>query len=274
MRAHQGVMSLSAVLKGRCHATNVFINNDAVAKTLKEIIEYDPQIVAFSTTTHSQKKDLELAQLLKNTKKDVYIIMGGAHPTFYPQVIEENEQLDSICVGEGEFALLELVENYGNRSKYRSIKNLWVREGRKVYKNEVRDLIKDLDELPLFDYRLYFSKFSSLAESPTKMFMASKGCPFPCSYCFNKKYMAIYKGKGPYVRYKSPDRVIEEIQAVKSEFPLKWVKFDDDTFGMNRSWVSEFVKKYKEKIGLPFLCNLRANLVDEDLLLFDSCRFI
>jgi len=266
MRAHQSVMLLSAVLKEKLYETNVFIIEGELSVTCREIIDYDPQVVAFSSTTHSQKKDLELARLLKDANEDFHIIMGGPHPTFYPQVIEENEQLDSICVGEGEYALLELVENIENKSKYRSIRNLHIRENGKIYKNGVRDYVKDLDEWPIFDYGLYFDKYSSMAEAPTKMFMAAKGCPFPCSYCFNAKLLDMYKGKGPYVRSKSPDRIIEEIQRVRSEFPLKWVKFDDDTFGMNRSWLLEFAEKYKKLIGLPFLCNLRANMVDEELV--------
>lgn len=97
--------------------------------------------------------------------------------------------------------------------------------------------------------------------------MAGRGCPYPCSYCFNKKVIDMYKGKGSYVRYKRPDKLINEILEVKSKYPMKWVQFNDDTFALSKIWLEEFLTMYKEKIGLPFLCNLRPNLVDEELII-------
>ena len=39
--------------------------------------------------------------------------------------------------------------------------------------------------------------------------------------------------------------------------------FTDSTFNSNKKWFLEFCEKYKEKIDMPWSCNLRAELVDE-----------
>ena len=265
-RTQQGIMQLSAVLKKHNHETDVFINKDASDETLNEILRFKPDIVGFSTATPNQKCDLELASKIKNTDKEIFIIMGGPHPTFYNQVLDENNQLDAICIGEGEYALLDLADNFWDKEQIKNIKNLWVRCGDKIIKNDVRNLINNLDELDMPDFEIYYDKFPSLAKSNTKIFMVGRGCPYPCAYCFNKRMMEIYHNKGQYVRNKSADRIIREILYVKFKYGIKWVQFNDDTFGIDRKWLKEFLTEYKEKVGIPFLCNVRANLVDDEMI--------
>lgn len=60
--------------------------------------------------------------------------------------------------------------------------------------------------------------------------------------------------------------MIEEIKYFKKNYPLKTVHFSDDTFSLDREWLIEFSTIYKKEIGIPFTCNLRANLVDENII--------
>ena len=265
-RTRQGIMILSAVLKKHGHATGVFATDEPGEKVKAELKDFNPDILAFSTGTPSQKRALNFAREMKQANRNLYIMMGGPHPTFYPNVLEENEFLDAICIGEGEDALLETANNVGNIGKISSIRNLRVRDGRKIYRNDPRPLIDNLDELPDPDYQVYFDKFPMLANSDTKIFMVGRGCPFPCTYCFNKKYMDIYKGKGTYIRFKSISKIINEIKGLKKRYPIKWVQFNDDTFNINRKWLEAFLVEYRKEVGLGFLCNLRVDFIDEDLI--------
>lgn len=266
VRTRQGIMILSAVLKKHGHLTDVYATDQGHDNVMSEIERLRPHIIAFSTSTPAQEQALAFARKLKKKDSSLFIVMGGPHPTFYPRVLEENECLDAICIGEGEYALLELAENIGNNNRIMDIKNMIVRNNGRIYSNEVRPLIENLDDLPDPDRDIYFHKFPHLAGSNTKIFMIGRGCPFLCSYCSNKKNMEIYKGKGSYVRFKGINKIINEIKKVMQEYPMKWIQYCDDTFNINRKWLEEFLTNYKEKIGLGFLCNLRVDLIDEDLV--------
>ena len=110
-------------------------------------------------------------------------------------------------------------------------------------------------------------KYHSIMDGPIKHFISSRGCPFNCSYCFNQSYAEIYKDKGKRVRFRSVDNLLNEVKLVVDSSPTKVVYFQDDTFILNPTWVGEFAEKYKSRIGLPFHCHTRANLVTEQIVL-------
>lgn len=264
VRTRQGIMILSAILKKQGHTTEVFSSDEGVDKVLDDIRSFNPQVAAFSTGTSVQRRALELASLIRKRQKDIFIMMGGPHPTFYPKVIEDSDILDAICLGEGEGALLELADKLSKSQKIENIENLWIKTGRGIKKNNLRPFIDDLDALPDPDHEVYFKKFPALASSDTKIFMVGRGCPFPCTYCFNKKYMEMYKGKGKYVRFKSINKIINEIKNLKKDYPIKWIQFNDDTLNIDPEWLGEFLRMYKNEINIGFLCNLRIDRITEN----------
>jgi len=99
-----------------------------------------------------------------------------------------------------------------------------------------------------------------------KRFMASRGCPYRCSYCFNRHYNELYAGHGNIMRYRSVDNLITEIKDVRNKYSLNVVKFVDDTFIINKVWLKEFCEKYKREVGLPFVCNIRADLTTPEII--------
>lgn len=228
-------------------------------RTLKE---YNPDLVCFTVITGSH---LWVYDLIKKIKKDLpnsLFVMGGPHPTFFPESIEKCAA-DIICIGEGEGAILDLANNFSNKENIKTIKNLQVKEKNEIFKNEVRPLIERLDSIPFPDRSVYY-KYPILRDAERKIFFTSRGCPYNCSFCFNHKYRKIYDGKGKYIRTRSADNIIWEILEVKNKYGLKMVLFQDDTFILNKNWLRDFLKKYKEKIGLPFICAVRADLTDEE----------
>ena len=131
----------------------------------------------------------------------------------------------------------------------------------KIFKNKLRPLIDNLDDIPFPDREIVNEKEPFFAQLEMKRFLTSRGCPFQCTYCFNKKYNALYLGNGKMLRRRSVDNVIQEIKQVRGRYVMKAVKFVDDTFNLNEDWLKEFCYKYKREINLPFICNIRADLV-------------
>lgn len=253
-------MLLSSVLKKHGHNTSILVESDD-ARILNHIKQLRPDIIAFSCTTGNHIWAARIARKIKQSF-DVVTIAGGPHPTFFPDFIEE-QGIDVVARGEAEFAIAEMVDNIQNGKDITSINNLWVKKNNKVYKNDLRDLLENLDKLPYPDRSLY--RRNAVLEGTS--FVAGRGCPYNCSFCFNHSSREMYKGKGRYVRIKSPKATIAEIEDVKIKHGLKKVVFDDDIFITDRRWLAEFCRLYRKNIKLPFKCFVRANLVDEELVM-------
>ena len=257
-----GVMYLSSLLKSKGHEVDCFIEHgQGIDKLVKEVARFNPDIAGFSCTTGVHQWSLRVANQLKKIRPDVKVVFGGPHPTFFPEIIEESA-IDMICRGEGEYALLELAHCLDERKNLSTIENLWVKKNGQIFRNDVRPLIENLDELPFPDRDLYVRKYPFLHKSQ-KVFMVGRGCPFSCAYCFNHAFKKLYHDKGRFVRYRSPENIIAEIKEVKARSPFRTVYFQDDTFGLEKNWSLEFLNRYRNNIDLAFICLLRADLVDE-----------
>jgi radical SAM superfamily enzyme YgiQ (UPF0313 family) len=93
-----------------------------------------------------------------------------------------------------------------------------------------------------------------------------RGCPFNCSYCFNHAYFDLYRGNGKRVRRRSVDHVIEEYVQLQEQHPFSFVIFVDDMFVISREWLREFADKWPVAGGSPFNAQLRADLMDEEIV--------
>src|SRR3989339_903008 len=131
---------------------------------------------------------------------------------------------------------------------------------------ELRCLIEDLDSLPSPDRDIYY-KYSFLGKSSVKQFLTGRGCPYDCTFCSNHLLSKMYKGKGKYIRRVSPKKIIEEMKAVRQKWGFRTASFTDDVFVMSNEWLDEFLPLFKKEINVPFMCNVRVNLVTEALVL-------
>jgi len=231
----------------------------------KQLFKSKDTILAYYTTTIHYRYVLNLNRKLKSQFPRILSLFGGPHPTFFPEMIEE-EGVDGVCIGEGEYAMLDMVKNLTEGKPITDIRNWWIKEDGKVYKNPLRPLIEDLDSLPFPD-RSYSKNILSLKIGRVSV-ITSRGCPYKCSYCFNHAYNRLYNNPSGRVRRRSVDNVVEEIRQLKAKFPLKMIIFQDDTFILDRQWLEEFSHKYKREVDLPFCCFVRANLMDQEIVCF------
>ncbi len=258
----QGILHLSSVLKEAGHEVRLCIVDQE--DPIEAVREFKPGIVGYSVTTGLQRYYLELNRRIK-AGFDVFSVFGGPHPTFFPEMIE-GEGVDGICIGEGEGAMLDLAAALENGSLEPNISNWWFKLNGEVVRNPVRPYIENLDTLPFPDRDLVYEQHRPTRNSKIKHFFSGRGCPYDCTYCFNHALFDIYKGLGRRVRKRSVDVVLDEIQHVRERYPLAFVVFLDDTFTIRGDWMAEFADKYPRRVGLPFFCNVRANLVSEELV--------
>lgn len=268
-----GVMYISAFLKRAGHTTTLLIaceEKDLIGRIRK----LSPDLLAFSCTSDMHNWVIRTASLCKKHFR-VPIIAGGAHPTCFPEFVE-NEPIDMVCQGEGEYLMLELVEHLKKGTIPTNMPGLWTKVGDKIYRNPVRPLIQEFSEFPLPDRDLYYT-YGYIRDLPMKRFITGRGCPFNCAFCHNQLLKNIFRDGGTYVRKMPVEKIIGEILEVRKRYPLKNVHFSDDTFVLHRTWVMQFCEAYKRDVGLPFSCNIRVDLLDEKLtaMLADAgCRAV
>lgn len=256
----QGIMVLSSVLKAAGHEVELAVASHgdplAVARGFR------PDVAAFSVITGSQRYYLDLNRRLKAELPGMFSVFGGPHPTFFPEMVQE-EGVDGLCRGEGEEAFVALLDGLaqGGREAVLDLANWSFRQDGQVIGNPVRPYLEDLDALPFPDRALVYERDPITARSKIKHFLAGRGCPYNCTYCFNHALSELYRGKGRRFRLRSVQNVIDEVRWVGDHYPLEFVVFVDDTFVLSPDWLAEFAAEYPRQVGLPFFCNTRANLV-------------
>jgi len=257
-----GTEYLASALEEKGHKAELFLENNTV-KLIKSLSRFKPDLIGFSCTTGIHRWAIDMARELKKALS-CPTVFGGPHPTFFPEIIENNA-VDIVCIGEGEHAISELAHRLDAEKDFCDVENLWVKNRvGNITKNPIRPLIENLDSLSLPDRSLYYNKYPFLNKSQ-KSFFAGRGCPFSCTFCFNHILKDIYKDKGPFIRLRSQQNLIDEILEVRDKFGLKTVYLQDDTILFNKIWFLEFLKIYREKVNLPFVCLVRADLMDEEI---------
>lgn len=265
----------STVLKGflvtkTIHRAKVldlaFHTNDWRKYIHEEIKKEKPDLIGFSVLSFNFREALMIAQFIKQ-QVPLKIIFGGVHVILSPEEVITHPEIDIICIGEGEKVLEELLDN---RLECTNVKGIWYKKDGKIIKNQPRQLIENLDvyafpDFDDFNMRKYF--FINNNHLPI---MASRGCPYSCSYCSNH---ALKKAlQGTYVRFRSVENVLQEIALRITQYygkGMKYLYFFDDTFICDEHFVREFCKQYKER-GYHKLVqwnvNVRANLVTDELI--------
>ncbi len=260
------------------HPHKKFFDEDLVRKIIKPINrlvgekKYD--LVGVSFTTNFVDHARMVTRQIKS-EFDIPIIWGGIHPTVSPE--ECAEYTDMVCKGEGEEVMLDVCRRIRDKESWEDVANLCYKKDGKVVQNPLRPLEQDLDRYPSQDFELSTQylchKFDVLKITEELLYdflpsgygpgtygyntMATRGCPYGCTYCFNSTLRETYSGKGKLLRRRSIELVVDEMADMKRRFPkISYMLFSDETFlmGQKVSWMADFAKMYKEKVGVPFSC--------------------
>lgn len=284
-----GIGSISALLKNAGHTTSVLLisrdlHEDEVLRRLRSP-GCSPDLVAVSVATLQWNRVKELTRWIRKCLQ-IPMILGGYHPTLSPEEVLSHPPVDIICRGEGEHPMLDLVEALQRGAPITQIKNLWVKEGAegffknpsRIFKNDVRPTISNLDRLPYWDREFYLTdpytdgmKYITTVYQKEDTFpiTAGRGCPFSCGFCNNSSLRALYTGKGRYIRTRSVDSLIGEIDYLISRFHVTEFEFWDEHFQVSPDWLENFTEEYRKR-GIPFWVALRAEVCRDNVLSFLS----
>ncbi|WP_173084081.1 B12-binding domain-containing radical SAM protein [Fundidesulfovibrio magnetotacticus] len=272
-----GPMYLSAALKARGHRADVIVQAEEGRGFWDAVGRAGADVVAFSIMSGVHQWAADTALEAKR-RFGLRVVAGGPHCTFFPEFIRE-PGIDALCRGEAEDALADYLDALDAGGDGAGVPGFLVKTASGVAEADLYPLRADLDELPPPDRTLYAARYPALAAGSGAEVMPARGCPYSCSFCYNKLIRGLYKGKGPYIRRHSPERVLEEMESLLRERrgSLTHFSFVDDLFVQDRPWLEEFLAGYARRVGLPYMCSVRANLVDEslvDLLARSGCRMV
>lgn len=288
-----GLRTLSSVLRKAGHQTQVICMPDFAGdgesvhvrmseerytpEVIDQMIEVmrGADLVGITLMTHYFDTAKQITRAVKE-RLGIPVIWGGFHPSVRPD--ECIAHADYVAVGDAEDLILQLADRLanGDNKRLHDIKSLIWRNGDQVVRNQVGSLEQDLDQYPAPDFSTddHWVLFEGGLMPVTKdllrrylhngtvsrMFgltgyqtMTGRGCPHACSYCGNSFYRDLYK-RQRYVRYRSVDHVMAELENIKRELPfINFFWFSDDSFfGRPLPDLLRFCEEYKRRIGDPF----------------------
>jgi len=267
-----GLAYLAAVLERAGHEVRVHdfgLHPDvSLSEHTAEVAGFDPALVGITAMTNTYHSAAEAARLLKE-EVGCPIVLGGPHPTVFPERVAAEPFVDYVVYGEGEETLAELVRaidaegSYPRTGTLAAIDGLCYTDDDGVRRNPERALIRDLDALPyparhLFDvlaYPLY-------APNGDRMItvLSSRGCPYNCSYCFKGIVGRTY-------RQRSPDSLMTELHQVVSQYGITNIYFIDDLFTMDLPRLKAVTQRIiEEDLDIRWQCLARVDRVNPEVL--------
>jgi radical SAM superfamily enzyme YgiQ (UPF0313 family) len=262
----QGVMYLSRKLKDARHDVSVLITTRPAA-VLRHIDDRRIDAICFSLMYGHQFWARDISRMIRNARPHVKILWGGIFPSFNSDyLLEVDSCVDMFCVGEAEDTIVSMIEASVGGSGFEGIRGAaYVKDGMLV-QNKVCALT-DVSEL-MPDRDLYFRASGVLRSNPTKIVVCSRGCIGDCSYCYNSRIKGLYRDvdPSPYVRQRSARALLDEISYIKKTYGMKRIFFYDDILVFNRQWGHEFLPAFRDRIGVPYMCYTRADLVTDEIV--------
>lgn len=264
-----GISYISSYIKQFGHTAEVmdYTWGGGVQDCIDRIEEGRPDVIGFSLTSSDLPFSLEVARAIKRVDKQLPIIFGGAHATVTPETLILHDCVDMVCVGEGEYAVRELLDRMENEQDYFSVPNFVFKKDGEVIRNPVAPLEPNLDLFPFPDREIWDMERYIEATHGTIDLIAGRGCPYKCFYCINHKLHQINSAAERKVRFRSPENILAEIDHVLKSHPeqVQYLFFLDDIFALNKRWVAEFAAKYPQAHDLSFGCNGRVEALDEEM---------
>lgn len=223
----------------------------------RTIRRFDPDVVGITTMTSKYPMALRIAEIIKSINREVTVVVGGHHASIFGPKLVENPNIDFAVIGEGEMIFLELINRLcESRPDFSRIGGLTYRDKDRTVTNRPRELLSNLDVLPIADRDLMINE-GYVSENNI---MASRGCPFNCSYCGAQ---VIWKRK---VRRRSVSLITREIEYLFRRGSSRAIQFWDDTFTYDRRFIGELMPALRKFDGLTFSCITRLDVIDREML--------
>ena len=264
-----GISYISSFLKKQSHHTKLLVLTKKTEYTAIDgcIKEFNPKLICFTAVTTEYPFIAEIASYIKSRYSSIFLLAGGVHVSLNPEEAISDD-FDALCIGEGEEPTLELAEQLEKGIRPSGIANLWIKRSTRIEKNPPRPFLQDLNSLPFPDREMWQELILNMETAHS--ILLGKGCPFPCTYCCNHALRKL--APGPYVRFRSPNNIVDEIRKVADRFKSEEINFEVESIALDKKWAIELCEKLERfnatrNKALSFGANIRitAHTELEDL---------
>ncbi len=246
-----------------------------IDKIFNIICEFQPSAVICDASPPSGKCDAQFLDALKTKFPKIKCVLVGQYPTFYSnELLNADYSFDAFIIKEYDDAVLKYLT-----VSQPNLNNLFIKAGGKFLQSGYsQPNTVELDEFP-FVSKIFFKNldikkyFYSAVNYPVITILASRGCPYKCSFCALPSYF--------YLKYRqrSIENLIQEFEFIKSTMPyIKTVFLEDDSFNANLDYLKEFCKaKIKFNNQLEWAINFSPANYDEEsiaLLKQANCKLL
>jgi radical SAM superfamily enzyme YgiQ (UPF0313 family) len=266
-----GLLHLAAMAREHGYAPSIIesdvegLDEDAVAR---RIVAQAPRYVGITLFTVGVWSATKIARAVKAVLPGTTVIVGGPHiSSMGKETLERFDCFDCAVVGEGEWALIELLHALETGGDLSAISGLLWRDGGSLRENPSRPIPQDLDDLPMPAWDLlpgfpasYPPAIYDYPRGPVATIAASRGCPFHCKFCDTSTF-------GARVRAYSPAKVVEMIEHLHARWGVRHIMFVDDLFLASRTRVTEFCKRLiATGLRISWTCTARVDTVKPEVL--------
>lgn len=187
------------------------------------------------------------------------IVLGGPHPTFYPEETARLPGVNYVVVGQGILVFKELLDRMG-QGEEPVLPGLVPHSGPEDERSREYQTV-DLHTVPFPDRTLIQNeKYYSIVtrKRPMTCMITSQGCPYRCAFCCTPRFGG--------VRMRSPEHVLKEVEAC-ARLGIREIMFWDEVFTLNRDRAVEIADRIAAAhLGITWDIRTRVDLVDRDLL--------
>ncbi|MCD6404558.1 MAG: radical SAM protein [Planctomycetes bacterium] len=221
-----------------------------------------PRIVGIGGIVTTYRFVRSLTRFIKAWDPSIKIMVGGSVGGSIADLMLRKNPVDAVTIGEADETVKDLVPALLEGADLEAVAGIVFRDGDDVVWTKPRELITDLDSLPLPAWDLF--PMENYLANPVVGYgrdmdiISSRGCPYHCTYCYQ-----IF-GRG--FRGRSPENIIAEISELVDRYAVDFISFQDDCFVIKKSRAYEFCDRLDESgLDIKWSCTGRANLADEDL---------
>lgn len=242
-----------------------------IRRTIKGYIEeHHPRLFCLTSVSSQYPLIRDIARTVRSIDDSIYLLLGGHHASLNPEATIKEPCFDALCIGEGEFSVVEYASQIQDGKTPSQIHNLWIRdkENGTVEQNDSHPFIQDLDGLPFMDIKMWDRWIAHTTR--VAQVLIGRGCPNTCTYCSNHALAKLCGGK--YVRFRSPDNIIEEINRIIIDYPtVRYVRLQAETLSINLEYTYALCDRLKEfNAGLKYPLSFQINLSPGKGLLTDK----
>ncbi|HPL95296.1 MAG TPA: radical SAM protein [bacterium] len=263
-----GLLSLAAYIRSEFEVKIIDLRFTTTNELYQLIKDWQPLAVGFSMLTGSAiTQIIEVSQFIKENYPEIKTIVGGIHPTFFPQQTLANQYLDFVVINEGEKVMLDLLKSLVGDQNFSNINNLcWKDKNHEIHCNQLNDNFLNLNDLPmpawdLIDVTRYVKNLSTNPGEYVIDFYTSKGCPFPCSFCYNLNF-----NKRQW-RARSAERAVAELEYLFNQYHINYFIIHDDNFVVDRERALKFAELILAKgLKVKYSVDARVDFFDYNFL--------